>query len=351
MYNDLIRKSLVVGLLVLFAGASAGTAMTIPRSETPKILGNVLTVGSGPGNYTTIQKAIDNSSNGDTIFVYSGTYSENVDTKLKRITLQGQDIATTIINGPVAANPVVKIQTSQVNLTGFTIAGTTNQDIVRIMSLAENVLISNNLIKDGGYGVVLLPGSGRITITHNTIRTIGFEGIQLQTSTYNVISFNRIENGAGQGITLSLSSNHNYIQNNSVVNNAKEGIMLNGAGCSDNSITGNNVSDNEVGLRFSSAGSNTVKSNNIQGNNREGMLLSLSSENSVTANNLISNTRQVAFKLSSRNTWDANYWSNWIGFKVNGSFFQKLPKVVHGIVFFNFDWHPAQTPYNLTGFP
>ena len=41
--------------------------------------GNILYVGgNGPNNYTKIQDAIDDASNGDTIFVYNGTYYENV---------------------------------------------------------------------------------------------------------------------------------------------------------------------------------------------------------------------------------------------------------------------------------
>jgi len=37
--------------------------------------GNWLYVGgSGPGNYTGIQQAIDNASAGDTVFVFNGTY-------------------------------------------------------------------------------------------------------------------------------------------------------------------------------------------------------------------------------------------------------------------------------------
>lgn len=33
---------------------------------------------SGDGNYTTIQEALDNSNEGDTIFVRSGTYKEHL---------------------------------------------------------------------------------------------------------------------------------------------------------------------------------------------------------------------------------------------------------------------------------
>lgn len=34
--------------------------------------------GDGPGNYTKIKDAIDDSSDGDTVFAYSGTYKENL---------------------------------------------------------------------------------------------------------------------------------------------------------------------------------------------------------------------------------------------------------------------------------
>ena len=60
--------------------------------------GNILYVGgSGPGNYTTIQSAIDEASNGDTIFVYSGYYEESVKIN-KSVELFGEDKNNTIIS-------------------------------------------------------------------------------------------------------------------------------------------------------------------------------------------------------------------------------------------------------------
>jgi len=54
--------------------------------------------GSGPGNYSSIQAAIDNASAGDFIYIYTGTYYESLNLR-KSLTLQGQDANLTIIDG------------------------------------------------------------------------------------------------------------------------------------------------------------------------------------------------------------------------------------------------------------
>ena len=53
---------------------------------------------SGGENHTKIQDAVDNASDGDTIYVYEGTYKENV--KIDRpIYLQGESNLNTTVNG------------------------------------------------------------------------------------------------------------------------------------------------------------------------------------------------------------------------------------------------------------
>ena len=52
--------------------------------------------GSGPGNYTNIQDAIDDASDGDTIFVYSGVYPADIIID-KSISLIGENQDNTII--------------------------------------------------------------------------------------------------------------------------------------------------------------------------------------------------------------------------------------------------------------
>jgi parallel beta-helix repeat protein len=77
----------------------------------------------------------------------------------------------------------------------------------------------------------------------------------------------------GQGIELFLSSSHNSILNNSIINNAKEAILVGGITSTENTIVGNNISHNQIGVRFTSAGSNTIKNNNIQESSMKGVLL------------------------------------------------------------------------------
>jgi len=52
----------------------------------------------GGADYTSIQAAIDNSSDGDTIRVFEGTYRELVSVN-RSITLQGNGSEETIIDG------------------------------------------------------------------------------------------------------------------------------------------------------------------------------------------------------------------------------------------------------------
>ena len=107
------RKWMAVGLILLFVGTCLipATAQNNVK-QSPTSRGEWLYVGgSGTGNYSSIQRAIDNANDGDTVFVYSGTYYEYINVN-KSINLIGENNIKTIINGgggvnhkPVNANP------------------------------------------------------------------------------------------------------------------------------------------------------------------------------------------------------------------------------------------------------
>ena len=70
---------ILVCMLMIFTILPTSANIIVDRTYDSTIFGNTLYVGgSGSGNYSSIQDAIDNASSNDTIFVYSGTYLENI---------------------------------------------------------------------------------------------------------------------------------------------------------------------------------------------------------------------------------------------------------------------------------
>ena len=108
--------------------------------------------GTGDNNHTTIKEAIANASDGDTIFVYNGTYQENLLLTVS-ITLLGEDKNTTIIKG-LGASIIIRVINTRVNISGFTIT--------------DGFTIINDTVVDGGDGI-LLYNSRNSRITDNII--------------------------------------------------------------------------------------------------------------------------------------------------------------------------------------
>ena len=119
--------------------------------------------GTGPRNYTFIQAAIDEVRSGDTVFVYAGTYYENI-VLTKTITLIGESRDTTIIDGSESWDDVVSITSNNVNITGFTIANG-HSDGIDVRS--EDVTIIGNNISTNGWDGISLRFSKNIIIKDN----------------------------------------------------------------------------------------------------------------------------------------------------------------------------------------
>ena len=90
------KRVLTIGIILLSIGMtiSSSTGINLVKQSTVATFdGNTLYVGGdGPGNYSTIQEAIDNASDGDTVFVYSGWYDVDKWINInKSIRLIGED--------------------------------------------------------------------------------------------------------------------------------------------------------------------------------------------------------------------------------------------------------------------
>ena len=276
--NNLMRKGLVIGIIVLFVGASAipligGTNVEEKHNSidgSVSFMGfnsrdDILYVGgSGEGNYSHIQDAIDNASDGDTVFVYddSSPYNEVIQI-IKSIHLIGENKTSTIINGAIYIESV-----NMVKINGFTIQNS-SVNAVHLWSCDFNN-ISGNILKNSSYGIALVTGSDHNEIYENLIYNVKW-GVALTESgaggnnRYNSIIANNINcnnKTNSYGIYVEGSSWYTTINNNSISNTDFCGIQIGSScnSCKENIIHNQNICSYGI-LVYS--GDNELKNNSL----------------------------------------------------------------------------------------
>jgi len=167
--------------------------------------GDTLHVGSGQ-TYPSIQAAINDANESDTIYVHSGTYNENVVIN-KTITLTGEGSGSTSIQG--GGDHSITVTASNVMISGFTIKSDGGSFACVFLSSVTNCEISNNIIKNGGNGVYLVGSNGN-TIGDNTVEDNNI-GMYLSNSDSNTIHNNNIQSNNANGIYLTSFSSGNTI--------------------------------------------------------------------------------------------------------------------------------------------
>ncbi len=264
--------------------------------------------GLGPGNYTKIQDAIDNASDEDTVYVYSGTYYENIVIN-KTINLIGEIKHDTIIDSKRHGH-VIKIYSDYVNISGFTIQNSSSDGGLGIYGKGNFLIVHDNNIKNhDGYGIefesssdciisentlnnnddgiLLLKGRGHLIINNN-ITYNNDHGIMLSTDNTrsciiinNNISFNR------RGGMWIFDSNTHIISNNYILNNERYGINLYGTG---NTIENNVISHNSGGIDLDGS-KNKIINNTISNNVDYGIIVNSVIESNTIKGNVISNNK------------------------------------------------------------
>jgi parallel beta-helix repeat protein len=115
--------------------------------------------------YQFIQDGIDNANDGDYLFVFNGTYFENI-IIYHSITVRGESRYTTIIDGENDGS-VVQITTEDVTLREFTIKNCgTNPHNAGISVNTEENSISKNIIKDNNIGIRVLEPQNTIVLNN-----------------------------------------------------------------------------------------------------------------------------------------------------------------------------------------
>jgi parallel beta-helix repeat protein len=322
---------LLIGTVLPVSGTSL-----IDNTTTCNVSGNTLYVGgSGEGNYSSIQDAIDDSADGDTVYVYddSSPYYESLAIN-KEITLLGEDREKTIIDGLKEFNTIVNISADSVTISGFTIQNCNDTEYGgRGIDIKEGdyISINNNILStsdkpygnsDGIWDHYRPLGNKYINITNNLFINNDW-AIYFIHSPFATIQNNIFYNNSA-GIKCSGSTK---IQNNLIDGCKYIGISVDGES---NIISKNTISNQKTtGLRVVA-----------------GIMLS-GSNNQVINNNLINNERNaICFDtLPWENKCVGNYWDNWIGFKYSQLDF--LPYWGRYLFWFIIDWHPASEPYDI----
>ena len=241
--------------------------------------------GNGVGNYTSIQDAIDDSNSGDTVFVYTGDYIDNIIIN-KSITLLGINRSNTKISGSKGIFSIL-IKSQEITISGFTIQNS-NVGIFIPDSKFGSCNISNNIIKNN-YEGIRITNSSNNNICGNTIKHNSNIGIVFYNSKNNVISDNTLINNK-KAIYLGKWSSYNFISNNNLTNYTY-GIHLDYS--FNNIITKNIIRNGDYGTYLTSSKSNNITKNYIEYNKQSGIYLSNSDENEIFPNLFLNNNYNV----------------------------------------------------------
>lgn len=367
---------MVFMLMTLAAVLPASTTAVVTSTPVSSSIGNTYYVGgSGPGNYTSIQEAINAAGDGDTVFVYddSSPYYETIRID-HSISLIGEEKHTTIIDSGSLNNiSVVNISADGVVVQGFTIQNGSwtwwSTEGNGIVIGASYVQITDNIIRDNHVGIMLgellLNSSFMVEANHCVIEGNDIyqnsAAIDFYFGSYCTVSYNRISYNDFAGISINSESKGNLITYNNITKNGGTGIMM--SYTMNNTILKNNIVDNaQGGIILMDSNKNSIQQNNIYHNGLR----------NVWIDSLLLYTL-IAKKRPFDNTWDGNYWGR----------VHQLPKPVFGFIFFffpsmmlslllqpfkllqfilgqnfsfyifiplglfmmRFDWHPAAQPY------
>ena len=210
---------IILGILAVFAIVS--------------IAGNAKTIYVGPSEkYTSIQSAIDNATDGDTIIVRDGVYYENIKVT-KRLTIKSENGSDNCIidGGDRNRGNVITLKADGITIEGFTIRNSgwyIHNAGIKVLS-NSNIIRYNKILNNDGRGIDICGpyhnGSSNNIIEYNEISN-NWDGIYIESSGNNIIRYNNISNNCENGIDIWGLNSNDVIAYNYISDNGNSGILL-----------------------------------------------------------------------------------------------------------------------------
>ena len=338
-----MKRLLVIGIILLFLFCNTQFT-TLSDENSNNLSAKTLYVGgSGPGNYTKIQDAIDNASDGDTVFVYSGKYDlgEEYIFINKSIELIGESRDNTIIAG---SNSLIYLNNGNVSIYSFTfedcLIGCGTEDIDKPVN---NIKIINNRICNSTC-CLFSYYCKNVTVKENIFLSSDNESLFGIMSSHSKVD---IEYNLFSGFMYAILCNNGGIVKSNIIQDNDIGILqiMDSSISYPSIISKNNFMDNNVHASFYFNPYYLYPS-----------LKSIKYASSIYEYNWIKDIITEENKLPNCNNlirnlyWSGNYWDNWMGIG---------PKLISGMIilqgflldyfipWINFDWHPAKEPYDI----
>jgi parallel beta-helix repeat protein len=290
--------------------------------------------------YASIQTAINNAKDGDTIHVALGTYNENLDVN-KSIALLGENSSITTINSTTTD---INVKTNNASISCFTIQYTGcacyGYSAINVTN-AKNANITDNIITSDDYGIYLTEAE-KVTIANNSITRTGDACIVTSASTNISVLQNNIT--ASDGIEVDNSTESEFSEN-TILTTRGAGIFTSDS--HDNRLYRNTVTSNSsTAISISTSYNNTFSTNTVFSNNTYGLFFWQSNNNTFYHNNFQGSTGNIS-QYGSSNFWDngfeGNYWTSYTGTDTNLNGLGDTPYTIDPM---NKDNHPLMGEFH-----
>ena len=286
-----------------------------------------------------IQAAVDNATAGDSIYVDSGTYHENVVVN-KQLTLRGIDMPVVDACGGVSA---VTLDADGITLDGFVTTGSGSFGMfvpegcvfqnAGIEVMSNHNIITNNTASNNGLNGIELYHSRNNTLRNNLMSDNRYNFVvwgkcyshfDNDIDTSNLVygkpiyyfvdaSGTVIDSTSNAGTVYCINCENITVKDLTLTNNAIGIYFYN---TDNSSVQNNHMSNNCRGIHFDYSCGNTIANNIASNNHGHGIYLDSSYSNTVVTNNASNNKYGICLDYSSNNNVTGNTASNNKGYGI-----------------------------------